>query len=125
MELGISGLNAVYCNILWFSIRLPGSSRKFIGDHNCVTPHCFPQIESEEEFSSDQDRPARYLLDKLPGNLTDYAIITHKIKITCPYLLLCQLKPKICSRLPSYLFLLRVKLTYFVSRNTKIVIAAF
>lgn len=54
--------------------------RRFIGVHNCVTPHCFPQIESEEEFStsSDQDRPAWiswYLL-------TDYAIITHKINIT-------------------------------------------
>ena len=64
MELGISGLNAVYCNILWFSIKLPGSSRRFIGDHNCVTPHCFPQIESEEQFglTSDQDRPA-WILD--------------------------------------------------------------
>ena len=81
----LASINADHCNILWFSIKFPGCSVRFIGDHNCVTPHCFPQIESEEEFSSDQDRPARYLLDKLPGNLTDYAIITHKIKITCLY----------------------------------------
>ena len=83
MEFWMSGRDAVHCNILWFSIKFPGCSVRFIGDHNCVTPHCFPQIESEEEFSSDQDRPARYLLGRLPGNLTDYAIITHKIKIIC------------------------------------------
>ena len=64
------------CNILWFSTKFPGCSIRFIGDHNCVTPHCFPKIESEEEFNSDQDRPGGLLAD-----LTDYAIIIQKIKI--------------------------------------------
>ena len=108
MEFWMSGRNAVHCNILWFSIKFPGCSVRFIGDHNCVTPHCFPQIESEEEFSSDQDRPARYLLDRLPGNLTDYAIITHKIKIICISIsILLTLDINYLSKMNGYVSLLK------------------